>query len=83
MEDQPKTVIGGDGIAPIMARLFLVGGALVLVGAIGDLLVIMCKWIGYAILLFVILGTIVRVTFAKWPDWVTVPCSKIKQWLDR
>jgi hypothetical protein len=83
MEDQRKNAISGEGITPIMARLFLVGCALVLVGAIGDLLVIMCKWIGYAVLLFVILGTIVRMTFDKWPEWVTTPCIKIKMWLDR
>lgn len=83
MGNQRKHAISGGGVAPIMARLFLVGCALVLVGAVGDLLVIMCKWIGYAILLFVILGTIVRLTFDKWPDWVTTPCIKIKRWLDQ
>jgi len=70
------------GIAFVMGRLFLVGCALVLVGAVGDLLVLICKWIGCAIIVYVICGTVVRVVFEKWPEWVTRPCARIRAWLD-
>ncbi len=70
------------GIASIMARLFLVGCALVLVGAVGDLLVLICKWIGGAIVVYVICGSAVRLVFEKWPEWVTRPCARIRAWLD-
>jgi hypothetical protein len=71
------------GIASIMARMFLVGCALVLVGAVGDLLVLICKWIGGAIVIYVICGSAVRLVFEKWPEWVTRPCARIRAWLDQ
>lgn len=73
---------GDDRIAFIMTRLFLVGCAFVLVSVVGDLLVMICKWIGLAIVFYVICGAVVRICFEKWPSWVTKPCARIRQWLD-
>lgn len=66
----------------IMARLALLGCGLVLIAAVGDLLVLICKWSGYVIIAYVVCGALFRLVFEEWPNWVTRPCARIQSWLE-
>ena len=71
-----------DRIPGILIRLFLAGLALVLVSIVGDILLLICKWTGFALMIYVLAGVIFRFAFEAWPEWIVRPCQKIQAWIE-
>lgn len=68
-------------IRAMLSRLFLVGVVLVVIGAIGELILTILAWTGYAMVGFVIAAIIARFVLGGWPVWVVRPCLKLRSWV--
>ncbi len=64
-------------IRTVLLTLFFLACALILFGAIGDLIVWLMKWSGYLLMAFVLTAFAARFIFAAWPEWATRTCKKL------
>ena len=81
MPSSSRGATNHSAIASTLVRLFLVGCGLVLLATIGDILMLIGKVIGYAILAYVVCAWLFRGVFDGWPNWVIKPHTKIRTWL--
>lgn len=63
--------------------LALAACALILFGAIGEIVITVCKWVGWAMMGFVVVAAVSRLLSEAWPEWVITALRKVSGIVER